>query len=224
MFYHMKYAHISKVERYEISILLKKGYSMRDIARTLGRSPSSVSREIVKNSVNEGYHPAKAYYKAYVRRRYAKYQGMKIREHLGLEKYIEEKMKLSWSPEQIAGRWKRDTGQVIHYTSIYKYLYSAYGQGLCQHLRYKRYKRKKRIRIKSPREIIKNRVFIENRPEIINQRERYGDFEGDTLGTPRGSNETLAGMIERKSRYILAQKIARIREAMDAFGRTLISH
>ncbi len=88
-------------------------------------------------------------------------------------------------------------------------------------MKYKRYGKKKRKQVKSVKETIKNRVFIDQRPEIINQRLRYGDLEGDTLGAPKYTKETLVGLIERKSRYILAKKISRLKEAMDKFKELL---
>jgi len=158
----MRYKHFNKTERLELSILLKKGYSLREIGRALKKNPSSVSREIRRNSVKGEYNPLKAHHKAYVKRKYSKYQGMKVRENSEIESYIEEKIKLDWSPEAIAGRLPIDSeGRLsIHHTSIYKYLYSSYGQHLCQYLCYKRYRRKKRSKTKSVKEIIKNRVFI----------------------------------------------------------------
>jgi len=210
-----KYTHFSKDERNEISVLLKKGYSERDIAHTLRRDPSSISREINKNSVNGQYDPAKAHHKAYVRRKYSKYQGMAIRENRELEKYIARKIRCYWSPEEIAGRLKLENGEksVITTKTIYEYLYSPYGQHLCKYLKYKRCKKKRKKKIKSVKEIIKNRIFIDQRPEIINQRKRYGDFEEDTLGVPKCTKESLVALIERKSRYILAKKISQLKEA-----------
>lgn len=219
----MRYVHFTKDERNELSVLLKKGYSIRDIGYTLRRSPSSVSREINKNKVKGQYDSKKAHHKAYVRRKYSKYQGMKIVENRCLEGYINEKMKLNWSPEQITGRLKLENGNktVITTNTIYKYLYSPYGYCLCQYLKYKRYKKRRRKAIKSIREIIKGRVFIEERPEVANQRLRYGDFEGDALGTPKGGKETLVALIERKSRYLLAKKISRLKQAMGGFKELL---
>lgn len=220
---YMRYSHFSKTERLEISVLLKKGYSAREIAFALGKHHSSVSREIANNSVNGIYDPPKAHHKAYVKRKYSKYQGMKVRGNQEIASYVEEKMKLDWSPEAIAGRLSLDTGGrlLIHHASIYKYLYSAYGQHLCQYLQYKRYRSKRRKETKPANEIIKNRVFIDQRPEVINQRLRCGDFEGDTLGVPKTSRETLAGTVDRKSRYFLGKKIPRLREAMSAFDELL---
>jgi len=219
----MRYTHFSKTERLELSILLKKDYSIRDIGRALKKDPSSVSREIKRNSVNGEYDPHKADHKAYVKRKYSKYQGMKVRENPEIESYIEEKIKSDWSPEAIAGRLPIDSGGrlSIHHTSIYKYLYSPYGQHLCKYLQYKRYRKKKKKGTKAVKEIIKNRVFIDQRPEIINQRVRCGDFEGDTLGNSKTSKETLFGAVDRKSLYFLAKKIPRLKQAMVAAKRLL---
>lgn len=220
----MRYKHFTQDERNEISILLKKGFSHRDIAHALRKHHSSVSREIKLNSVKGQYDPHKAHRKAKVKRLNSKYQGMKIRENPELETYIEEKMNLDWSLEMIAGRLKLETqGRLsLHHTTIYKYLYSAYGQSLCQYLYSKRCQRRKRKpNLKSNRGIIKDRIFISQRPNLINQRARVGDFEGDTLGVPKKSRETVAGLVDRKSRYFLAKKISRLRETIPAFRELL---
>lgn len=214
----MSYKHFSKTERQELSILLKKGYSLRDIAGVLGRDPSSVSREIRRNSVNEEYIPEKAHHKAYVKRKYSKYQGMKIREWPCLEQYIAEKLRASWTPEEIAGRLEQEHGkEVVSFKAIYKWLYSPYGQQWCRYLPSRRYRAKRRKGKKQQKQTIPNRVSIEQRPRIIAIRRRCGDFEGDTLGVPRTSTATLVGLADRKSRYFLLKKIARLRYAMDGF-------
>ena len=82
----------------------------------------------------------------------------------------------------------------------------------------------KRRKKKGKREIIKNRVFIDHRPDIINQRKRLRDFEGDTLGVPRSSTATLAGAVDRASRYFLSKKIFRLKEAMTAFKEMFKPH
>ena len=217
-------AHFNRTERLELSILLKKGYSLRDVGAALARSPSSVSRELKRNSVNGDYNPIKAHHKAYVRRKYSKYQGMKVRDHPELERYLKHRLPLGWSPERTAGRWKRENKDAVQMSpqAIYRWLYSPYGQYYCMYLKYKRHRRRKRRRIKQKREIIKNRVFIDQRPLVINQRLRYGDFEADTMGRPkRASHQTLVVLRERKSRYLLARKVRRLKYSMDGFKELL---
>lgn len=213
-----KYRHFAQDERNELSILLKKGYSLRDIARALGRNPASVSRELKRNNVKGRYDPQKAKDKARVRRLYSKYQGMKIRKNPELEKYIHEKLPLGWSPEMIAGRLKTEKEIPISHKTIYKYLYrNPVGWSLCRYLKHRGKKRKKQKESKWG-EIIKNRVFIGQRPEVINSRLRFGDFEADTMGRSKdASSETLAVARERKSRFILAKKVSQLRYAVDGF-------
>lgn len=201
----MKYTHITGPERLEISILLDKGYSHRDIGSALGRSQASVSREIKRNSVNGKYQPRKAKAKARVRRRYSKYQGMKVRERPELEEYIIAKLKLRWTPEEIAGRLKEvDTHlPYISGKGIYKWLYSAYGQKHCHLLPKQRYRPRKRRGKKTKREMIPNRVGIEYRPVKANERVEFGHFEEDTMvsGRRTKSKAALAVFCERKARY-----------------------
>lgn len=217
-----KYCHIKQDERFEIAILLKKGYSVRNIAGVLGRNPSSVSREIMENSTNGIYDPKKAIAKSRTKRLYSKYQGMKIKENPWLEKYIHDKIKLGWSPERIAGRIMLENDFSVSHKSIYKYIHeNPFGWPLIQYLKYQG-KEWKRRKSKKWGEIIKNRTFIDRRPEIINARMRYGDFEADTMGRSKdASSQTLVVARERKSRYVLAKRVRSLRNAMDGFKEIL---
>lgn len=217
----MKYKHFKKEERLELSILLQKGYSKREISKAMGRSHSTIVREVKKNSVNGKYDAQKANQKAYRKRKYSKYQGMKVKENPEIEDYVKKKIK-KWSPEVIAGRLFLEKDISIKADTIYKYLYSAYGQSLCKHLKYKGYKRRKRKNIKKKRDIIKDRVFIDERPEFINHRLRFGDYEGDTMGrSKKASQETLVVLRERLSRKIFAIKVPRLKYTVEAFQKML---
>jgi len=145
---------------------------------------------------------------------------MKIRENFWLEGYIEEKLKLGWTPEEIAGRLKLENNNqtVISFRSIYKYLNTPFGESFKKYLPSKNWRKRKAKRAK---QIIEDRTFIDKRPDIINSRIRCGDFEGDTLGVPKKSRATLAGLVDRKSLYFLAKKISRLKETISAFERLL---
>lgn len=221
------YHHFTKNERNELFILLNRGYSHREIANALEKHHSSISREIKKNSVKEKYVSKKANQKAKTKRSKAKYRGMKINENSELKNYIEEKLKIHWTPERITGRWKKEkhkdkNGQIIIISSptIYKYLYSVHGQQLCQYLPSRRYSKKKRKFIKGrKRQLIPNRISIEERPKIINDRKKFGHWEGDTLGRIKTDTEVIAGLVERQSRYLLIQKIPGLKHTVNGFNK-----
>lgn len=200
------YKHINGVERKEIALLLEKGYSIRDVARTQGRSPSSISEEISKNSVKGRYDPEKADRKARTRRKQSKYQGMKVRENELLSKYVTEKIKEDWSPEEIAGRIKKIDHHIPYASrgAIYKYISSAWGCALEKYLRYQRGGRKRSEQKASK---LEDRTFIDKRPKIIEKRRRFGDWEGDFIVSGKSGKGALLVLHERKSRYVLIKRI-----------------
>ena len=229
----MSYKHFTKDDRNELSILLKKGYFQKDIAKTLGKDPSSISREIRSNSTAGVYNPEKAQAKARVKRSKSKYQCMKIVKYPKLIEYIEINLSDNhWTPEEIAGRWNnscnldKNAKEIeISTPSIYKYLYSNRGQYLCKYLCSKRYTiRKRKEGGKTKKQIIPNRISIEDRPEIINGRNEFGHWEGDTLGKIRADTEVVVGLTERMSRFILIDKVPRLKYTVDGFKMLLNPH
>ena len=222
----MSYSQFSKPERNELSILLQKGYSHRDAAKVLGKHHSAVSREVERNSVKGTYDPLKAQTKSKVRRRSAKYQNMKVNESPEFIKFLTEQLKEGWTPEQIAGRWNYKQPDKKHFSfkSIYKFLYSAPGQHLCKYLLCRHYNPYKRLGNRRKRLPIKNRVSIEKRPRIINERKRFGDFEGDLLGAVKTDQERLPALVERVSRKLFAVKVPRAKYAVDGFNFLLKPH
>ena len=212
----MAHHHFTSAERLEISILLRKEYSHRDIARELGCSQPSISREIKRNSVRSVYDPRQAKVKARIRRRYSKYQGMKVRERPDLQKFIIRKMKAGWTPEEIAGRLKvkRKRLPYISAKGIYKWLYSVHGQKYCPLLCSQQWKPRKR-RLKTERSMIPNRIGIEKRPGEANNLTEYGHAEADTAvsGKRHDSRHSLAVLHERKARYVRLRKIPNMKPA-----------
>lgn len=227
------YKHFTQDDRNEISILLKKGYSQEDIGEILGKDHSSVNREINHNSVNRVYDSKKAQAKAKVKRSKSKYQCMKIIKYPELAVYIENYLKNNhWMPEEIAGRWnsekhfdKNGKKVTISAPSIYKYLYSNRGQHLCQYLCSKRYVKKRRKKGKKiKKQLIPNRISIEERPEKINERIEFGHWEGDTLGRIKTDAEVIIGLSERMSRFILIDKMPALKYTINGFKMLLNPH
>lgn len=225
----MSYKHFTKDQRNELAILLKKGYFKTDIAKVLGKDTSSIGREIKRNSVNGEYDPNKAHHKAYVARKYSKFQGMKVVSNSGLENYVQEKIKLKWSPESIAGRWNTKdkivdvNGKIIEIThvSIYKYLYKR-RPDLCLHLHSKQDRiKRRRGGKKMKRSIIPNLISIHKRPDKINLRKSFGHWEGDTLGRIKTDKSVIAGLVERQSRFLLIAKLPGLKHTVDGFKQML---
>src|SRR3989338_4648144 len=132
-----KMKQLSKLERQEIFLLKEKGYSLREIAKSMGRNASTISREMKRNAVKGKYVPQKAQMKFYLRWKYRKPYMKKIRQDNELEEFIREKLQSGWTPEQIGGKWKKQTGKKIAKSSIYRYLESQFGRKLKKYLPYK---------------------------------------------------------------------------------------
>lgn len=216
-----KYSGLSDAERSEIEILLSRNCNIREIARSLGRSPNTISREIKVNSVTDevtgilGYTAAKAKGKSRLARRSRRYQWQKIEQHPKLRVFIIKRLKNHWSPDGIAGYLKHEQSLLptVGKDQLYAWLYSSRGQPYCQYLLSKRYRPKYRPAKKTERVMIQGRVSITERPAIVDTRERPGDWEGDTIvsGKKTQAKAALAVAQERTTRLIAAQLIPNLK-------------
>jgi len=217
----MAYTHLSKVQRSELFILRNKGHSYRDIASALGIHYSTVCRELKRHVMrNTGkYDPVKAHHKAYVSRKYSKYDGMKISKDSFLRDFVVRGLKAHWTPEEISGRLQRDHSRVLGFKSIYTWLSSVQGQAYLPYLPSKTWKHHRKKKGKAAH--IPNRVSIEERPKVINKRKRIGDFEGDTMGKPKYTSHTLVAAVDRKSRYLVGKKVKSLGLTIETFQAIL---
>lgn len=211
-----KASKITDAERSEIDILHSKSYSARSIARALGRSPSTIAAELERNSYADGrYVAARAKQKAYVRRKYAKYQGKKIQENNELRLFIVCKLAEHWNPDEIAGYLKTNPGLGMYAskTAIYEWLRSAWGQHYCKYLYSSRYRVKKRNKNKTQRVMIPERTGIEQRPEAASDRLESGHAEYDSVvsGKKSGSTAALAVLQERTTRLVRASLVPNLK-------------
>ncbi len=222
----MSYQHFKQSDRDEISILLKKGYSHRNIADAIGKNHSSVSREIKNHKTKGVYDPQMAEHKARLKRQLSKFQGMKIADNTNLEIQIAIGLIAGWSPEEVAGRiaYLNNGQAVISAKSIYKFCYSNRGQYLCRYLPRKRYHPRRRGIPKLAKTLIPNRISIDLRPKAVAEQKRFGDFEGDTLGRPKYEQETFVGAVERQSLFFVGCKVPRLKYSMDGLKRSLSPH
>ena len=211
-----KASKITDAERSEIDILHGKGYSARSIAKALGRSPNTIAAELKRNSYQDGrYIAARAKQKAYVRRKYARYQGKKIQEDDELRAFIILKLSERWNPDEIAGylRVNPALGLYASKTAIYEWLRSAWGQQYCVLLYSQRYQRKPRRKNKTDRVMIPDRTSITERPLAALGRVELGHCEYDSIVSSKrsGSTAALAVVAERSSRLIRASLVPNLK-------------
>jgi len=202
-----KYEHLSLEERNTIARLRADGQSFRKIAASLGRSASSISREINRNQGRQvGYRPVYADERAWARR----WRGSKMARQPGLQKLVLDRLSGGWSPEQIAGRLEREKADLrISHESIYRFIYAQIAR--TNDYAWRRYlprgksKRGWYRRPHQPVHHISDRVSIEQRPLYIEKRRQKGHWETDLLH-PRKSGAAVLVAVERASRFVLLAK------------------
>jgi IS30 family transposase len=193
-------------ERERVAQLLATKTSYRKIGRLLKRAHTTISREVERNSTAEGYWPSAAQACAETRRR-DRPLARKL-DDPELNEYVRVRLVQHWSPEQIAGRRRLETptARRVSHTTIYRWIKNS-PQRPCWESCLRRGGRRKDLetRGKLPR-----RVEIPDRPDVVRQRVRYGDWEGDTIvGARRQSG--LVSLVERKSGYLLLHKVPRLK-------------
>lgn len=184
------FRHLNQFDRDRIEALKKAGHNQKDIALVLKVNESCISREINQRKRKDGTYCAKtAGGKAQVRRGRSRYQGMKIEKYPKLKEYIIRGLVSHRSPDEIAGRMKKEKLEVtIGTNAIYKWLYSAYGQYYCKYLCTQRY-RKRKQRGKTKRGMIPHRISLNKRPK------EGQHAEGDLFVSPRRLGTTKSGAL-----------------------------
>ena len=211
----MSYCHLSSEERYVISYLVLDDLSLREIGRRIGRHHSTISREIKRNRPTYADDAVYWYDAAqqYAQQRKTKARHWRKKSNQQLVHYVQRKLINDWSPQQIAGRLLVDYPNYeqmrISYEAIYQWIYAdaVNGGNLYTHLRRCHKKRRKQRRYGSLRGLIPGRVSIGQRPNAVDHRARFGDWEGDSLEGAKGSG-AIATHVERKSRYLVAAKLS----------------
>ena len=195
-----------------IALYRGRGLGVKRIAKILGRSHSSIVRELHRNSFQGKHYVAiHAHHKAVARKSRANYHP-KIATTRWLEKHIRLKLMSGWSPEQIAGRLKLECGKsVICHETIYSYIYQETipENDLREYLARHHKKRRRWSGRRIHRGQIIRRVSIHLRSEMIDSRKEFGHWEDDTV-EGKGHKDGLHTTLERLSRFYLALKISRI--------------
>ena len=207
----MGYHHVTFEERYAIAHMRLAGFSVRAIGQRLGRHHTTVGRELNRNGPPGAPWPywyEDGQGRADTRRHTER--SARRRGHRPLGAYVEQKLRIDWSPEQIAATLRLEHPAVpamrVSIETLYRWVYRDARQGgtLYTHLRRRRKGRRRQKRYGAGRRFLAGRVGIETRPALVAARTRFGDWEGDTVGTRR----PLVTHVERKSRYLLAGQLA----------------
>lgn len=203
----MAYSHLTAEERNHIYELKVEGENVTSIAAALNRDKSTISRELRRNRGQRGYRPAQAQVMSQ-ERALGSANGRRIDPQVWArcKSLLREEQ---WSPEQIAGRLKRENiGQISHET-IYLRIYADKTTGGTLHraLRCQKKRRKRYGSGRSRRGQIPHRVGIESRPSAVDGKIRVGDWEGDTV-VGKGHSQAIVTVVERKTKFTVLHKVA----------------
>lgn len=208
----MSYSHLGLEERYVISHLVSYGLSYREIGRRLGRSHSTIMREIKRNGPKHGgvYWYWFTHEKALKRRAQARHN--RRLSHPALTGYVQQGLYLGWSPELIAGRlavaFPHDRRMRVSAESVYRWVYrdATYGGQLYRCLSRGHRRRRRQCRYGKGRRFALGRLRIEQRARSVALRRHFGHWEGDSVIGSHGRSALLTS-VERKSRYLVAAKL-----------------
>lgn len=198
-----QYRQLTQGQRYTIQALKEKGFPLQQIAANIGKNPSTISRELKRNSSIKGYG-AEAAQRLATHRKKTACKSKKVGIHH--ETVIRKGLLLGWSPENISYRMKLEMpDSALSHVAIYRYISKDKVQGGRWYTELPRYgkTRWKGGKRKAGRSMIPNRVDISERPAIVEKRIRLGDWEGDTVF---GQDATLVTLVERVSRMTLIGK------------------
>ena len=199
------YKQLNQAQRYQIEILKKAGNNQKGVAALLGVSESTISRELKRNQGKKGYRPKQAQIKADNRKKQAA-KALKMTPILIL--LIEARILLDWSPEQVSGQLEYELGILISHERIYQHIWTdkRHGGSLYTHLRQCHKQRKKKYGSKDKRGQIRNRVSIDERPAIVAEKTRIGDWEIDTV-IGQNHQGALVTIVDRVSKFTLIKKV-----------------
>ena len=218
-----KYRQLTEENRIEIYAMKQAGKEQNKIALKLGVHPSTISRELSRNTGLRSYRPKQAQQKT-LHRRFTARKAVKMTPET--IDYIESRLTEKHSPEQIAERMKLDPdwhGLTVSHERIYQHIWQDKAQGgmLYKHLRIGGTKQqRKRRNSRDMRGTIKNRVGIQERPKIVERKIRIGDWEGDTI-VGKNHQGALVTLVERKSKLTLIGKVDRY--TAEVVEKTIIS-
>lgn len=201
----MAYTQLTREQRDQLYILRKAGHRQNFIAKEIGVHPATIARELERGCGLRGYRPKQADELADVRKQ-KRYRG---RIAAATWTLIEQLLRQDWSPEQVSGWLAKEKLLQVSHERIYQYIYAdkARGGTLAKHLRCRK-RRRKRYGSYDRRGRLPNCRSIEERPKIVDQRKRVGDWEADTI-IGQNHQQAILSLVERKSKLCLLKKVER---------------
>lgn len=210
----MAHKQLTKEQRYHIYGLWKAGHNQVEMAKAIGVHKSTISREFKRNTRWNGYFPGQAQWFRDNRRKttrtYYKFDDT-------IKEFVKEKIQKKWSPEQISGYAKKHGLFSISHERIYKFLLKDKENGgkLYLQLRHQNRKYKKRYGHPRNRGPIKDRIFIDERPKIVDAKERVGDWEVDTI-IGKNRKKAIVTLVERVTKKSVFCKVENRRPSIVA--------
>jgi len=214
-----KYKQLSIDDREAIQLGLWQHRSIRDIALVMGRSPSTISRELKRNVFSPVHRVYRPRFATQCAKERIVHRGRRPRlKNQLIREYVHTKLLADYSPEQIAGRLSVEHPEIsISHEAIYQYIYSQYyyeGYGKCHGEDLRRFlkrkhkmRRRKNVPFKTTRSNITGRISISERPKHIELRQDIGHWEGDSM-VSRQSHVRLNTLVERKTGLLYITKIS----------------
>lgn len=201
----MHYKQLTFEQRVAIKAYLKIGLKRYQIAQQIGVHPTTVSRELKRNTGAKGYRPQQAQLKTAARRLLA---AKHVNFTPAVKQRVEFYLKHDWSPEQISGYLKLREHIHISHETIYQHVWAdkRAGGSLYRHLRWSQKKKRKRYGRNDRRGQIPNRVSIDARPAVVAQKTRLGDWEADTM-IGKHHQGALVSIVERKSQWTCLNRV-----------------
>ncbi len=216
----MRYAQLTREQRYQIYALMKAGQNQTRIAVIIGCHKSTIAREVRRNRGGRGYRPKQADELAQARKLAAHQPRIEPETWARVESLLRQE----WSPEQITGRLKLERQSTVSHEHIDQHIYADKRQGGTLHRSLRcRKQRRKRYRSYDRRGQLPNRISIDERPAIVDSKGRVGDWEADLI-IGHGQRGAVLSLVERKSKLTLLQAVAgKTAEAITAASLALLS-
>jgi IS30 family transposase len=200
--------HLTLCQRYKIEALLALNFNKSQIADQVHVHRATIGRELKRNSFKHNFYDADLAHKLYVASKQQAGSSPK-KPVYKIQQEIKKRLELQFSPEQICGQLQLEQKSRLSHTSIYKLIWEDKKNGgfLFKNLRQSgKKKRKKYGSLKGNRGTIKNRVSIEQRPKIVDQLKRIGDWEADTI-IGKNHKSVMVSLTERRSMFQLLKKV-----------------